>query len=89
LYPIRQKPVNVLPTRPSFRLKPHWTTLVSRAIVESSVEMARRLGIKSVAEGVETQSDWDVLKAAGCDMARGYFIAESMEGRSFPTFCAA
>jgi len=61
----------------------------SRAIVESSVEMARRLGIKSVAEGVETQSDWDVLKAPGCDLAQGYFIAKPMDGDSFLAFCAA
>ena len=61
----------------------------SRAIVESSVEMARRLGIKSVAEGVETQADWDVLKAAGCDVAQGYFIAKPMDESGFLAFCAA
>lgn|SRR3989344_3056883 len=55
----------------------------ARAIVESSVEMARRLDIKSVAEGVETQADWDVLKVAGCDAAQGYFIAKPMETRAF------
>ncbi len=59
----------------------------SRAIVESSVEMARRLDIKSVAEGVETQADWDVLQAAGCDVAQGYFIAKPMQASAFPTFC--
>ncbi|MGP1679581.1 MAG: EAL domain-containing response regulator [Burkholderiales bacterium] len=61
----------------------------SRAIVESSVEMARRLNIKSVAEGVETQADWDVLEAAGCDMAQGYFIAKPMQASAFLTFRAA
>lgn len=55
----------------------------SRAIVESSIEMARRLGIKSVAEGVETQADWDVLLAAGCDLAQGYFIAKPMQESAF------
>ena len=58
----------------------------SRAIVESSVEMARRLNIKSVAEGVETQADWDVLQAAGCDVAQGYLIAKPMQEHSFLTF---
>ena len=61
----------------------------SRAIVESSVEMARRLDIKSVAEGVETQADWDVLQAAGCDVAQGYFIAKPMQASAFLTFCTA
>ena len=59
----------------------------SRAIVESSVEMARRLEIKSVAEGVETNADWDVLKAAGCDVAQGYFIAKPMQDSLFVEFC--
>ncbi|MFA5915845.1 MAG: EAL domain-containing response regulator [Burkholderiales bacterium] len=55
----------------------------SRAIVESSVEMARRLGIKSVAEGVETQADWDVLHAAGCDVAQGYLIGKPIQEPAF------
>ncbi len=59
----------------------------ARAIVESSVEMARRLNLKSVAEGVETQSDWDVLLAVGCDLAQGYFIAKPMQESEFLTFC--
>jgi len=59
----------------------------TRAIIQSSVEMARRLGIKSVAEGVETQADWDTLKAAGCDIAQGYFIAKPMDANSFLEFC--
>jgi EAL domain-containing protein (putative c-di-GMP-specific phosphodiesterase class I) len=61
----------------------------SRTFVESSVEMARRLGITSVAEGVETREDWDVLKAAGCDVAQGFFIAKPLEGDSFLAFCTA
>jgi len=60
----------------------------SRVIVESSVEMARRLGITSVAEGVETQADWDALTAAGCDVAQGYFIAKPMDNNLFLKFCA-
>jgi EAL domain-containing protein (putative c-di-GMP-specific phosphodiesterase class I)/FixJ family two-component response regulator len=61
----------------------------SRAIVESSVEMARRLRITSVAEGVETQEEWDVLKAVGCDVAQGFFISKPLESNSFLAFCTA
>lgn len=60
----------------------------SRAIVESSVEMARRLDIKSVAEGVETQADWDVLRATDCNVAQSYFVAKPMEESAFLEFCA-
>lgn len=60
----------------------------SRAIVESSVEMAHRLGITSVAEGVETQAEWDVLQEVGCDVAQGYFLARPMSNGLFQEFCA-
>ncbi len=60
----------------------------SRAIVESSAEMARRLELKSVAEGVETHAEWDVLQATGCDVAQGYFIAKPMQESAFLAFCA-
>lgn len=49
-----------------------------RAIVEASLEMARQLGMITVAEGVEEQADWDLLRASGCDQAQGYLIAKPM-----------
>jgi EAL domain-containing protein (putative c-di-GMP-specific phosphodiesterase class I)/AmiR/NasT family two-component response regulator len=60
---------------------------LSRAMVDSSVEMARRLEIESIAEGVETQSDWNALQAAGCVAAQGYFLAKPMEGQLFLEYC--
>lgn len=57
-------------------------------IVESSIDMARKLLVKSVAEGVETQEDWDALKSVGCDTAQGYFIARPMDLISFVEFCS-
>lgn len=59
----------------------------SRIVIESSIDMARRLKVRSVAEGVETQQDWDMLKRAGCDIAQGYFIAKPMDLGSFQQFC--
>jgi EAL domain-containing protein (putative c-di-GMP-specific phosphodiesterase class I) len=59
-----------------------------RIVVESSIEMAHKLGVKSVAEGVETQQDFDMLKNMGCDTAQGYFIAKPMNLDSFLGFCA-
>jgi len=49
-------------------------------ILESSLDMARKLQISAVAEGIESQADWDLLHKLGCDVAQGYFIAEPMEG---------
>jgi EAL domain-containing protein (putative c-di-GMP-specific phosphodiesterase class I)/CheY-like chemotaxis protein len=62
---------------------------LSRAIVESSLEMARRLDIRSIAEGVETQAEWNALRDMGCDAAQGYFVARPMDARAFAGFCAA
>lgn len=58
-------------------------------IVASSIEMARKLKVKSVAEGVETQADWDALVGLGCDTAQGYLIAKPMKLASMVDFCAA
>lgn len=58
-----------------------------RIVVESSIDMAHKLHVKSIAEGVETQQDWDILKKVGCDMAQGYFIAKPMNLVSFVEFC--
>jgi len=51
-----------------------------RAILDASLSLARELGLRTVAEGVEEREDWDLLRAAGCDMVQGYFIAKPMPG---------
>jgi EAL domain-containing protein (putative c-di-GMP-specific phosphodiesterase class I)/FixJ family two-component response regulator len=48
------------------------------AIVKSSIDMAHKLGIESVAEGVESQAVLDKLRILGCDIVQGYFIAQPM-----------
>ncbi len=50
----------------------------SSAILVSSVELARRLNMKVVAEGVETANDLAVVSSLNCDLAQGYFIARPM-----------
>jgi EAL domain-containing protein (putative c-di-GMP-specific phosphodiesterase class I)/CheY-like chemotaxis protein len=62
-------------------------TPAMRIIVESSIEIARKLHYKSVAEGVETKGDWDLLKNMGCDIAQGYYIAKPMNLNAFLEFC--
>lgn len=54
-----------------------------RAIFEASLRMARQLGMKTVAEGVENKEDWEFLRESGCDMAQGYFIAKPMPAEEF------
>jgi EAL domain-containing protein (putative c-di-GMP-specific phosphodiesterase class I) len=60
----------------------------SRVVVESSIDMARKLHVKSVAEGVETQQEWDMLRDMNCDVVQGYLIAKPMDSFAFVDFCA-
>ena len=55
----------------------------SRAILESSIALAKNLKINCVAEGVETQEDWDLVAELGCDIVQGYFVARPQEPSAF------
>jgi EAL domain-containing protein (putative c-di-GMP-specific phosphodiesterase class I)/CheY-like chemotaxis protein len=52
-----------------------------RIMIAHTVEVARLLGLKTVAEGVETKAEMQLLHSLGCDMIQGCLIAEPMEGR--------
>lgn len=59
----------------------------ARGTVKASLALARELKLKTVAEGVETEADWGALKAMGCNVAQGYFIAPPLEECAFLEFC--
>ncbi len=54
-----------------------------QAILESSIELTKRLGIASVAEGVEDESDLELVRAQGCDIVQGYYFARPMPAEEF------
>jgi EAL domain-containing protein (putative c-di-GMP-specific phosphodiesterase class I) len=58
----------------------------ARDLVETAVAMAKRLGIKVVAEGVETEGLFRELCRIGCDEAQGYFIGKSMPADAIVPF---
>ncbi|MCL2080487.1 MAG: EAL domain-containing protein [Oscillospiraceae bacterium] len=43
------------------------------------IQMAHRLGLKVVAEGVETEKQFDILKDRDCDCIQGYYISRPLE----------
>jgi EAL domain-containing protein (putative c-di-GMP-specific phosphodiesterase class I)/CheY-like chemotaxis protein len=59
-----------------------------RAILLPSLDMARQLGIKTVAEGVEDAEDWHYLRAQGCNLAQGYFVGRPMPANALATWAA-
>jgi len=62
------------------------TQQAARIILESTIDMAKKLGIVTVAEGIETEQDWDLLRELGCDLAQGYLIAKPIESSEFLTW---
>ena len=51
-----------------------------RAVVEASLDLARKLGLETVAEGVETTEDWQTLAELGCAAAQGYLVSPAVAG---------
>jgi diguanylate cyclase (GGDEF)-like protein len=47
-------------------------------IVRSTIELGHNLGLRVVAEGVETQETWNRLAQLGCDTAQGFFISRPL-----------
>jgi EAL domain-containing protein (putative c-di-GMP-specific phosphodiesterase class I) len=44
-------------------------------IVRSTIDLGRNLGLRVVAEGVETESVWNQLGELGCDIGQGYYLS--------------
>ncbi|MDB4984920.1 MAG: hypothetical protein JWN04_98, partial [Myxococcaceae bacterium] len=54
----------------------------ARAILESSIVLAKKLGLSTVAEGVELPEDYLLLEELGCDLAQGWLFAPAMPGEA-------
>ncbi|WP_159441807.1 putative bifunctional diguanylate cyclase/phosphodiesterase [Williamsia sterculiae] len=54
------------------------------AIVGSTVELARLLGVKAVAEGVEDSATLQALRIVGCDEAQGFYLAKPVSAEDLP-----
>jgi len=55
-----------------------------QSIVQSTIELAHRLQLEVVAEGVESAEIHDLLGQMGCDYAQGYYISKPMEADQVP-----
>ena len=52
-------------------------------ITASTVDMAHRLGLRVVAEGVETAEVWSMLQSIGCDVGQGYLFRRPSSNDDF------
>jgi diguanylate cyclase (GGDEF)-like protein/PAS domain S-box-containing protein len=60
----------------------------SRTITETIIVMAHKLGLKVIAEGVETPEQCAALSRAGCDYAQGYLFSRPVPADLFETMLA-
>ena len=74
---LRDLPFNAVKVDRSF-VHGAGSNTVLGAIVNSSIELARQLGMRTVAEGVEDVADWVTLRTSKCELAQGYFIGAPM-----------
>jgi EAL domain-containing protein (putative c-di-GMP-specific phosphodiesterase class I) len=58
-------------------------------IVRSIVDLARSMQLETVAEGVESQEAWDLLKEMGCDLAQGFLVSAALSAEECTSWLRA
>ena len=53
------------------------------SILEFVIDLAHRLNLPTVVEGVEDQEQFDMVKQAGCDIIQGYYFSKPVEAADF------
>ncbi len=74
---LNRLPVDALKLDRSF-VTPITTSASMRLIVQSIIEMGHALGLKVIAEGIETPEALELLRDMGCDVGQGYLISRPM-----------
>lgn len=59
---------------------------ISREIVSAVIRIAKSKKIETIAEGIETMGQAEILKQSGCDHAQGYFFGKPMPAEQFEVF---
>lgn len=49
-------------------------------MLQSTIEMGKKLHLTTVAEGVENPSDWQLIRLLGCDVAQGFYVSKPVPG---------
>tara|TARA_R110002167_G_scaffold30424_5_gene100556 strand:- start:15694 stop:17388 length:1695 start_codon:yes stop_codon:yes gene_type:complete len=79
---LQKLPVSIIKIDKSFILNLA-TDDGSRYIVDAAVNLAHKIDMKVVAEGVEDQQSLNILKEIGCDYAQGFFISHPLPASDF------
>lgn len=84
---LKHLPVDELKIDQSFVRGMH-TEQKDEHLVRSLIELGHNLGLKVLAEGVETGESLAQLRDFGCDSAQGYFVAKPMPGSELVSWAA-
>ncbi len=57
-------------------------------IAQTIIQLAHNLGIRVVAEGIETAEQLEQLKKMGCEYGQGYFLSKPVDGRQVQALLA-
>jgi diguanylate cyclase (GGDEF)-like protein len=74
---LKRLPVDVIKIDKSFVMEMA-VDASDAAIVRSTIDLAHNLGLRVVAEGVESEDAWRQLEALGCDYAQGYYLSRPL-----------
>lgn len=85
---LQQLPIDVLKIDRSF-VTEMMVDKDKRAIVRTVLSLARALGMKTTAEGIESEEISEVLRRLGCSVGQGYYYARPMTGEAAYAFLEA
>jgi c-di-GMP phosphodiesterase Gmr len=85
---LQQLPIDVLKIDRSF-IAGMMVDKDKRAIVRTVLSLARALGMKTTAEGIETQEISEILRRLGCSVGQGYFFARPLTAEAAYSFLEA
>ena len=85
---LQQLPIDVLKIDRSF-IAGMMVDKDKRAIVRTVLSLARALGMKTTAEGIETQEISEILRRLGCSVGQGYFFARPLNAETAYSFLEA
>ena len=80
---LKRLPVDELKIDKSFVLNLRADAADDLVIVRSTIELGHNMGLRVIAEGVENDEAWQLLKGLGCDMAQGFFFARPLPLEEF------
>jgi diguanylate cyclase (GGDEF)-like protein len=84
---LKRLPVNELKIDKSFVLNME-NDVGDTKIVRSTIDLGHNMGLRVVAEGIESEAVWRLLAALGCDQGQGYFMSRAIPAEQLVAWIA-